>query len=408
MSRIGWYSNACHIPSGYGMQTAQVVHRLVKAGHEVALSANHGASVMMHCAHGHPILPEGLVRYSIDAAPDNIKDWIGDQPGFGVVLFDLWPLVGVKGFTELNLACWTPIDHNPVPPQVMQFLKNGNHLAIAMSKFGEEMLLNAGQPRDELVYIPHAIDRTVFKDTGKGVRDAMGVADDAFLVVTNAANRGRIPVRKGFGEMVDVMSSVMADRKDVVWMIHTEPNGLSEGVNIPRLVAQAGIDPQRVRYPHPSHYRNGIPDTSIAQMYSAADATLLLSMGEGFGIPVVEAQACGVPAIVTNFSAQPELLGPHGKAVPAQRVWDEYQGSYFAIANIGAGVTAMQELYEETRGGGVDRAAVSDSMARYDADTVFAESWLPLVERMTARKPKPPRGADGAQPLNRAQRRAKR
>jgi glycosyltransferase involved in cell wall biosynthesis len=407
MARIGWYSNACHIPSGYGAQTAQVVHRLVKAGHEVAITANHGAQVMLECAHGHPIFAEGLVRYSVDAAPDNINTWIGDQPGFGVVLFDLWPLAGIDSFKDLNLACWTPIDHAPTPPMVMKFLSEGNHLAIAMSRFGEEMLLKAGQPRDELVYIPHAIDRSVFKDTGKGAREAMGVDPEAFLVVTNAANRGRIPVRKGFGEMVDVMAPLMADRKDVVWMIHTEPNGLSEGVNIPRLVAQAGIDPTRVRYPHPTQWRNGIPDTAIAAMYSAADATLLLSMGEGFGIPVVEAQSCGVPAVVTDASAQPELLGPHGRKVPGQRVWDEFQASYFTIANTGGGYAAMQELYEDTRGGVVDRSAVAASMGRYDADAVFQDSWVPLVERMTSRKRQPRQGAT-MPGMNRAQRRRKR
>ena len=410
MSRVAWYSNACHIPSGYGTQTAQVVHRLVKAGHEVALSANHGASVMMNCAHGHPIFPEGLVRYSMDSAPEQMSSWIGEAPGFGVVLFDLWPLLGVQGFNEINLACWTPVDHDPVPPQVIKFLRDGQHYAIAMSRFGEDRLLKAGQPREELTYIPHAIDRTVFFDKGKEAREVMGIPADAFLVVTNAANRGRIPVRKGFGEMVDAMAPLMADRPDVCWMIHTEPNGLSEGVNIPRLVAQAGIDSNRVRYPHPQHYRNGIPDTALAAMYSAADALLLLSMGEGFGIPVVEAQACGTPAVVSDFSAQPELLGPNGKKVPVQKVWDEYQGSYFGIANTRGGYLALAELYDETRGGGVDRAAISAAMAPYDADEVFASSWAPLVERMTARKRRTIGGArlPEPQPINRAARRAKR
>ena len=267
MSRIAWYSNACHIPSGYGQQSAQVVHRMAKDGHEVAITANHGAQVMMQCAHGHPIFPEGLMRYSIDAAPENMKAWLEDKPGFGVVLFDLWPLVGVDAFKDLNLACWTPIDHQPVPPMVVKFLQDGNHHAIAMSRFGEQELIDAGYPRAEVSYIPHAIDRTVFKDTGKGAREAMGIPADAFLVVTNAANRGRVPVRKAFGSMADAMSRFMRDRKDVYWMLHTEPNGHSEGVNLPRLIAHLGIDQQRVRYPHPLHWRNGIPDSAIAQMY---------------------------------------------------------------------------------------------------------------------------------------------
>ena len=401
MSRIAWYSNACHIPSGYGMQTAQVVHQMIQDGHEVAVTANHGAAVMMNCAHGHPIFPEGLVRYSIDAAPENIKGWIGDQPGFGVILFDLWPLNDVKGFHEQNLACWVPIDHEPAPPGVIKFLKDGNHHAIAMSRFGEKMLANAGISNENITYIPHGIDLSVFNDRGKDARAAMGIPEDAYLVVTNAANRGRIPIRKAFGEMADAMSTFMRDRPDVYWMIHTEPNGHSEGVNIPRLIAHLGIDPQRVRYPHPVHFRNGIPQDAIAQMYSAADVQLLTSMGEGFGIPAVESQACGTPVIVSDFSAQPELIGKHGRAVPVQRVWDEFQQSFFAIPNVAAITAALQELYEETKAGKVDRGAVSAEMSRYDQVKLYHASWKPLIEMMTARK-KP----TGAPTLNRAQRRA--
>ena len=184
-------------------------------------------------------------------------------------------------------------------------------------------------------------------------------------------------------------------------MIHTEPNGHSEGVNIPRLIAHLGIDPQRVRYPHPVHFRNGIPQDAIAQMYSAADVQLLTSMGEGFGIPAVEGQACGTPVIVSDFSAQSELVGAHGKKVPVQRVWDEFQQSFFAIPNVKAIVTALQEVYEETKGGRVDRGAVAASMEQYDQTKLYEASWKPLIKYMTERK-RPIADA----PINRAQRRA--
>ena len=404
MARIAWYSNSCAIPSGYGAQTAQVLHRMIKDGHEVALTANHGAAVMMNCAHGHIIFPEGLIRYSLDAAPDNMRSWIGDRTdSFSVVLFDLWPLLGVQGFNELNLACWTPIDHEPTPPQVAQFLLQGKHHAIAMSEFGEEQLLKAGVPRAELTYIPHAIDRTVFSDVGKDARSAMGFEPDDFVVCTVAANRGRIPIRKGFGPMADAMSRFMADRKDARWMIHTEPNGHSEGVNLPRLMSAVGIDPQRVRYPHPMNFRNGIPDSALAAMYSASDVQLLTSMGEGFGIPAVEGMSAGLPCVVSDFSAQAELIGPHSHKVKVQREWDEFQASFFAIPNVDAIYQALQDVYEETKAGKVDRAAVRAATERYDADLVYEAKWKPFIELMTARKP-----AQAQPELNRAQRRAKR
>jgi len=43
-------------------------------------------------------------------------------------------------------------------------------------------------------------------------------------------------------------------------------------------------------------------------VYNAMDVFVLPTMAEGFGLPIVEAQACGVPALATDFSSCPELL----------------------------------------------------------------------------------------------------
>lgn len=45
-----------------------------------------------------------------------------------------------------------------------------------------------------------------------------------------------------------------------------------------------------------------LPLAYLAMFYNAADAFMGNSMSEGFGIPLIEAQACGVPVITTNFS----------------------------------------------------------------------------------------------------------
>ena len=86
-----------------------------------------------------------------------------------------------------------------------------------------------------------------------------------------------------------------------------------------------------------------------------------------------------------------------------QRVWDEFQQSFFCIPNVPAIVTALQEVYEETKGGRVDRGAVSASMEQYDQRKLYEASWKPLIKYMTERK-RPTADA----PINRAQRRAKK
>jgi glycosyltransferase involved in cell wall biosynthesis len=56
-------------------------------------------------------------------------------------------------------------------------------------------------------------------------------------------------------------------------------------------------------------YRLGAPAEVMAATYSAMDVLLAPSHGEGFCVPLIEAQACGTPVIATDFSAQPELVG---------------------------------------------------------------------------------------------------
>jgi len=49
--------------------------------------------------------------------------------------------------------------------------------------------------------------------------------------------------------------------------------------------------------------------------YSAADAFVYPSLYEGFGLPVLEAMACGAPVITSNVSSLPELAGDAGVLV---------------------------------------------------------------------------------------------
>jgi glycosyltransferase involved in cell wall biosynthesis len=51
-----------------------------------------------------------------------------------------------------------------------------------------------------------------------------------------------------------------------------------------------------------------VPDSTLATIYNAFDVFALPTMAEGFGLPILEAQACGVAALVTDFSACRELV----------------------------------------------------------------------------------------------------
>lgn len=58
-----------------------------------------------------------------------------------------------------------------------------------------------------------------------------------------------------------------------------------------------------------------IPQSELALWYNAADLFVYPSLYEGFGIPPLEAMACGTPVIVSNTSSLPEVVGDAGVIV---------------------------------------------------------------------------------------------
>ena len=55
-----------------------------------------------------------------------------------------------------------------------------------------------------------------------------------------------------------------------------------------------------------------VPDDDLALLYNAATLLALPSKGEGFGLPVVEAMACGLPVIASDRNSLPEVMGGAG------------------------------------------------------------------------------------------------
>lgn len=69
-----------------------------------------------------------------------------------------------------------------------------------------------------------------------------------------------------------------------------------------------------------------VADSDLPALYSAATLFLFPSLYEGFGLPVLEAMACGVPVIAANVSSLPEVVGEAGLLLSPQdqAAWSEH------------------------------------------------------------------------------------
>lgn len=68
------------------------------------------------------------------------------------------------------------------------------------------------------------------------------------------------------------------------------------------------------------HLAGFIPVEELPLWYNAADAFLYPSVFEGFGLPVLEAMACGTPVVTSNVSSLPEVAQGAGLCLPPEAV----------------------------------------------------------------------------------------
>lgn len=394
------HSNAPNVTTGYGVQTALLAERLKAAGHNVAVSATYGQQGSIGKWRDITVYPVGYVEQSNDAISDNAWHHFGgdETNGWIIPLLDVWALKN-PFLKDFNVAAWTPVDHVPVPKNVLEFFDRTGAVPIAMSEFGKEQMIEAGL---DPVMIPLAVDTNVYKptfwlelDVGDGpqrvdARDFLGIDKNAFVVGMVAMNKGWARDRKGFNEALRAFGRFWQDHQDAVLYLHTYKTPLMDGIDLVELCTHAGIPPHAVVFPNHFAYRIGFKPEQMAAVYTAMDVLLAPSHGEGFCVPLIEAQACGIPVIASDFSAQRELVGA-GWMVSGQLEWDPSQhASYFCPYTFHI-VDRLEEAYRADRSG--MSAAAREFALRYDADRVFDEYWRPFLASLEPPAPAEPKPA---------------
>jgi glycosyltransferase involved in cell wall biosynthesis len=168
--------------------------------------------------------------------------------------------------------------------------------------------------------------------------------------------------------------------EDAYLYLHTMVNpNLSQGENIPDLLDALGIPQERVLIA--DQYRvlfDPYSQDSMAKIYSSMDVLLNPAMGEGFGIPVLEAQACGTPAIVTDFSAMREVCQA-GWHVDYEPYWTG-QNSWMATPKVNDIASALEECHGLSKRRREQLAQAGRKHAlEYHLPRVFKEHMLPAL-----------------------------
>jgi glycosyltransferase involved in cell wall biosynthesis len=382
MDKILWHSNAPHSPTGYGQQTALFAPEIAKH-YDMAISAFYGLEGAPIIWNDIPVLPGMGGQFGDEWLLRHAKNFFGGDPkdGLVVTLMDVWVL-DAKWMREMNCACWVPVDHEPAPPKVVDFFVESGAIPIAMSRFGQRML-----GRLDPLYVPHGVDCTKYQPYDRAaVREMVGVPKDAFLVGMVAANKGR-PSRKGFVQGFQAFAKFAETHDNALLYLHTMMNpGLAGGEDLAGLLDALGVPQEKVLIA--DQYRvlfDPYASESMAKIYSTMDVLLNPSMGEGFGVPQLEAQACGVPVICTDFSAMPEVVGSGWHVRPATKYWSGLT-AWQAIPDIDELHAALEECHDRSDRQRSDMASRARAHAlEYALPRVFKEFMLPALRTVEQR-----------------------
>ena len=99
--------------------------------------------------------------------------------------------------------------------------------------------------------------------------------------------------------------------------------------------------------------RSYLHGTALAQLYRSADVLLSMHRAEGFGLPLLEAMAHGVPAVATGWSGNMDFMSPLDselvpyRLVPVQDLSRIYSGSMWAEPDIEAAACALRRLADD-------------------------------------------------------------
>lgn len=223
-----------------------------------------------------------------------------------VTLMDLFVLTPeIYGQLPVPWVAWVPVDHEEISGDTLTSLKQVTY-PVAMSHFGAQQIM-ATEEFEQCGMIYHAVDPEVFRPMDKyESRKKLGMDEDIYLigmVMANKGNRKQIPQQL---EAIKLWMDNHQDEKIRVYM-HTDASEFLGGWNMADLTKRLGLSGKV--YCADRYFASTVPaeDETMATMYNCMDVLMNVSAGEGFGIPLIEAQSCGIPVLSGDYTSMPEL-----------------------------------------------------------------------------------------------------
>lgn len=371
------YSNPPQGNSGYSVTMRNILSRLKARGFGIGMQPNWGYA-------GSCMTVDGVEMYGMGGGLseyETVQNYLRHNYQALITLYDAFVFDTLKNLViehQVPWIGWNMFDHQDLYPWMKDKLDAMTWI-VSVSEFGMNQLRAAGY--QNVAKIPLGVDTKVFKPiigetlTKQQCKREMGFPEDCVLVGIFKMNKG---ARTGYPYMLEAVKEFRENNPDldVRLYLHTALD-TPEGYPLTRILDYLGLTGIS-RWAEPWTYFNGYETIQMAKIYNTMDVVLNCGLSEGYGLPIAESQACGVPVVVGDYSAMPELVRPVSPELlvkPVAGWWEQAPVKYW-IPDVHQIATNIEKAL--SRNPEKDREILPAHMAKYDWE-VIAEMWMELL-----------------------------
>jgi glycosyltransferase involved in cell wall biosynthesis len=205
---------------------------------------------------------------------------------FGIGIGPIDSMSRIEGRTRIGFVVW---ETSRLLASTVELLRGLDELWTP-SAWGRQVLVANGIDENRVFVVPEGVDAARFTP---GQRPE----NRRFRFLCNA----RWQARKGTADLIDAFCREFGPDEPVELVLRCIATGRE-----PLIEEHVAA----LRQPHPPivGISRQFDGDAIVDLYRNCDAFVLPTKGEGWGLPIVEAMACGLPVIVTNHSAPADYL----------------------------------------------------------------------------------------------------
>lgn len=218
------------------------------------------------------------------------------------------------------------------------------------SNYNKKCFVDSGIPENKVYVIPNGVNTDLYKPDG----EKMSLATNKKLKLGFV---GGTIWRKGIDILLEAYINTFTNIDDVTLIIKDHgANSFYKGQTMSSYINELQ---QRPESPEIIYLNEDFSEDEMATLYRSIDCLVHPYRGEGFGMPITEAMACGKPVVVTNFGAALDFCDNENSFLIPARIGhfeDKFVGDietvsnpYVAIADKEALSSILMDIYNLPR-----------------------------------------------------------